>query len=89
MALTRAAAGNSAAQARVSVSMELLVELYNGAVGMPRRTIQEPTLRGGSLDGARAGRHRSQLASMTQNLITGMLVHDQAEATAKTGKQHP
>jgi hypothetical protein len=28
-----------------------------------------------------------RLASMTQNLITGMLVHSQAEATAKTGKQ--
>jgi len=25
---------------------------------------------------------------VTQNLITGMLVHSQAEATAKTGKQH-
>ena len=30
-----------------------------------------------------------RLASMTQNLITGMLVHSQAEATAKTGKQDP
>jgi hypothetical protein len=30
-----------------------------------------------------------RLASMIQNLITGMLVHSQAEATAKTGKQHP
>jgi len=78
-----------AAQARVSVSMEPLVELYNGAVGMPRRTIQELTLRGGSLAGARGGRLSSRLASMTQNLITGMLVHGQAEATARTGKQYP
>jgi hypothetical protein len=30
-----------------------------------------------------------RLASMTQNLITGMLVHSQAEATAKTGRQDP
>jgi hypothetical protein len=30
-----------------------------------------------------------RLASMTQNLITGMLVHSRAEATAMTGKQHP
>ena len=30
-----------------------------------------------------------RLASMTQNLITGMLGHSQAEATAKTGKQDP
>jgi hypothetical protein len=30
-----------------------------------------------------------RLASMTQNLITGMLVHSQAGATAKTGKQDP
>ena len=30
-----------------------------------------------------------RLGSMTQNLITGMLVHSQAEATAKTGKQDP
>jgi len=34
-------------------------------------------LRGGSLAGARGGRPRSRLASMTQNLITGMLVHSQ------------
>jgi hypothetical protein len=65
--------------------MEPLVELYNGAVGMPRRTIQEPTLRGGSLAGARGGRLRSRLAGMTQNLITGMLVHGQAEATRQDG----
>jgi len=52
---------------------------------MPRRTIQEPILRGGSLAGARGGRLRFRLASMTQNLITGMLVHGQAEATARTG----
>jgi hypothetical protein len=31
----------------------------------------------------------SRLASMTQHLITGMLVHSQAEATAKTGEQDP
>jgi hypothetical protein len=30
-----------------------------------------------------------RLASMPQNLITGMLVHSQAEAAAKTGKQDP
>jgi hypothetical protein len=30
-----------------------------------------------------------RLASMIQNLITGMLVHSQAEATDKTGKQDP
>jgi len=30
-----------------------------------------------------------RLASMTQNLITGMLVHSQAEETARTGKQDP
>jgi hypothetical protein len=30
-----------------------------------------------------------RLASMTQNLITGMLVHSQAEATSKTGKTDP
>jgi hypothetical protein len=30
-----------------------------------------------------------RLAGMTQNLMSGMLVHSQAEATAKTGKRDP
>jgi hypothetical protein len=45
IALTRTPDGpNSAAQARVRVSIAPLLELYRAATGMPRRAIQEPRL---------------------------------------------
>src|ERR1700759_5420190 len=45
MALTRTPDGpNSAAQARVRVSMAPLLELYRAPTGMPRRAIHEPRL---------------------------------------------
>jgi hypothetical protein len=46
IALTRTPAGpNSAAQARVSVSIAPLVELYSAPTGMPSRAIHEPRLK--------------------------------------------
>src|ERR1700744_1074198 len=45
IALTRTPDGpNSAAQARVSVSIAPLLELYSAAPGMPRRAIHDPRL---------------------------------------------
>jgi hypothetical protein len=55
--------------------MEPLVELYSGAVGMPRRTIQEQLYEGDPWLAHAVVDFVPRLASMTQNLITGILVH--------------